>query len=366
MDAPHVKAEAYSPPIAIPPGETLQEVIEAMRMSQSELALRLGRPPQMVNEIIRGKKAITPDTAIQLEKVTSLPWDFWLSLERIYQATEARLAYEVKLRSQIPRLANFPYSEMVRYGLVPASRDQIAKVKSLLNFLRVANFDALEAYISRSFLAYHQRSEPSLSLEKLAVWLRMGEIEGERIRLQPYSETRLKNALPAIRSLSKESPDAFIPHLKEIGAKCGVAFLFVREFRGFPVYGLTRWISGHPHIQLSLRGKRSDFLWFAIFHEIGHVLLHNKRQAFIDKGRNPYRPMGPLETGANRFAADALIPPEIYARFRGTYRITREQILDIADELDLSPGIIVGRLQHDGLVRFNQFNDLFQRLTWAD
>ena len=76
----------------IPPGEFLREHLEESGMSQAELARRLGRPRQAVNEIIRGKKAITAETALQLERVLSTPAHIWLGLEQEYRLVLARNA----------------------------------------------------------------------------------------------------------------------------------------------------------------------------------------------------------------------------------------------------------------------------------
>ena len=83
------KTDTY-PDVAIPPGEYLAEEIEARGFSQKELARRMGRPPNAINEIINGKKAITAETALQLEAVMpELPARFWLNLETDYQLTKA-------------------------------------------------------------------------------------------------------------------------------------------------------------------------------------------------------------------------------------------------------------------------------------
>jgi HTH-type transcriptional regulator/antitoxin HigA len=83
------KTEAY-PDIAIPPGEFLLEEIEARGLSQKELARRMGRPLNAINEIIKGKKVITAETAIQLEEVMpEISARFWLNLETDFQLTKA-------------------------------------------------------------------------------------------------------------------------------------------------------------------------------------------------------------------------------------------------------------------------------------
>src|SRR3989337_1328857 len=90
------KPTAY-PDIAIPPGEYLAEEIEARGISQKELARRMGRPLNAINEIINGKKAITAETALQLEEVmTEIPARFWLNLEVDYQLTRVLIKRRAK------------------------------------------------------------------------------------------------------------------------------------------------------------------------------------------------------------------------------------------------------------------------------
>lgn len=67
------------------PGDTIQENIDYIGMSQAELALRMGRSKEKINELIKGKSAITQDTAIKLEYVLNIPSEFWLGLEKKYQ-----------------------------------------------------------------------------------------------------------------------------------------------------------------------------------------------------------------------------------------------------------------------------------------
>ena len=76
--------------LAIPPGEILGEEIEARGMTQKELATRLNLPTQAINEIIKGKKAITAETAIELEKALGIDAHFWSCLEADYSRALAR------------------------------------------------------------------------------------------------------------------------------------------------------------------------------------------------------------------------------------------------------------------------------------
>ena len=91
------------PDVAIPPGATLAEELEARKLSQSELARRMGRPVQAVNEIVKGKKAITGETALQLEEVLGVSADFWMRLEADYQLARARIAATQATRKRVAR-----------------------------------------------------------------------------------------------------------------------------------------------------------------------------------------------------------------------------------------------------------------------
>jgi len=84
----------YDPQYAVPPGETLIEALQERDMSQAKLARRMGRPPQMINEIARGKKRITEDTALQLEMVLGIPGYFWLEREARYRQALAKCRRE--------------------------------------------------------------------------------------------------------------------------------------------------------------------------------------------------------------------------------------------------------------------------------
>ena len=84
--------------MAIPPGEILAEELQALGMTQKECASRMGRPAQVINEIIKAKKAITAETALQLELVVGGSADYWLGLEATYRLPLARNAMKAPAR----------------------------------------------------------------------------------------------------------------------------------------------------------------------------------------------------------------------------------------------------------------------------
>ena len=365
------KAEksTFQPNYAIPPGDTLKETLESLGMKQSELAQRTGRPKKTINEIIKGKVAITPGTAIQLERVLGVPASFWNNLERNYQDTMARLREKEQLQSQIQWLKTFPIATLVRKGWLPKEKSDVDKLRALLNFFGVAGMNEWKMIWESSEAAYRRsvafRSKPTA----VAAWLRRGEVEAIRIECHPYNNSTFRSSLQKVRGLTQESPEVFEPEMKRLCAKAGVAVVFVPELPGTHLYGATRWIgTSKALIQLSLRGKSDDHLWFTFFHEAGHILLHGKKEIFIEAKGEGCRKIGSSEKEqeADRFAQAFLIPTEDYKDFLDCGRFNNSDIQEFAKSLGLAPGIVVGRLQHDGIIPYSVANRLKKRFTFLE
>ena len=89
-----MRRNEYEPDVISPPGVTLLDLLDERGMSQADLALRTGRPLKTINEIVKGKAAIAPDTATQLERVFGVPASFWNNREVQYRKSVARRGHE--------------------------------------------------------------------------------------------------------------------------------------------------------------------------------------------------------------------------------------------------------------------------------
>ncbi|MCB2213635.1 ImmA/IrrE family metallo-endopeptidase [bacterium] len=366
-----VAPKTYEAPLAIAPGVTVAEMLKDAGMTQKELAIRMGRPAQAVNEIIRGKKAITAETASQLEAVLELPQSYWLKREQNFQAAKQRIAEQARLEQEkaeiakdAERLAEFPYNELAKRGYVKSTRGRAERVVELRRFLRVANFTAVDNYINSFRMAARLAKTSELTFAKLAVWLRIAELEAAAEGWHPesFNSSMLERQLPILRQLSREPMDEVARILRRIGEEAGVVFLFVREFKGFPTKGINAWIGNRPYVLLTLHGKRHDMLWFSLFHEIGHLLLHDRQ--LIVEGEGLVQDER-LELEADTFARDKLISPDDYARLR-KLPLTPQTIRSFADSIQIDPGIVVGRLMHEGLIRYDnvRFRKLLRPADW--
>ena len=343
----------YVPAVVTPPGDTLKEALDEIGMTQAELSRRMGRPKKTINEIIQGKAAITHETALQLERVLDIPAHFWRALEENYQQHLLRSRDLRLLEEQADWLVEIPITSMVREGWTEAGDTTAENVANALKFFGVASVDAFRHTFGSLVAAFRQSPSFQSNRWALAAWLRKGEIEARRIRCAPYSRRKFEVALAQARRLTVEEPTIALKQLQEICSKAGVAVVFVPELPGCAVSGAARWCGlRRAIIQLSFRHKRNDHLWFSFFHEAGHLLSSSPDDVFVD---------APGEDTADEFARDYLIPPALHARFLssvGKRTVSHEVAQNFASEIGIAPGIVVGRLQHDGVIPYSHLNGL--------
>lgn len=348
----------YQPREVSPPGATLRDLMDERDWKQRELAHRLGRPVQAVNEILAGKKEITEDTAIELERVLEVPAQFWLAREAHYREYLARRRSTEALREHVPWLERFPVKALQAAGVLPAGRLTAAfkqeLVEPLLRFFGVASPAGWQAHYDQMQPQF-RRARPSRQTDVAAItaWLRMGELQAARLQTAEYSAARLQAAIPAMRALTLQPPDAIAPALVRLCADAGVALVFVPALPGTHVSGVARTLHGRPLVQLSLLGKWNDGFWFSFFHELAHVLKHPARAIFLDDAAAGETVESPEEQEANRFAADALVPRALQPRL-AALPLDAGAIEAFAREAGVHPGIVVGQLQHRG------------RLSWGN
>ena len=342
----------------IPPGEILEEELEARGMTQKELATRLGRPAQTVNEIIKGKKAITPETAIGLNKVLGIGAHFWTSLETDYRMALAMNRDREALAENEKWLAEYPIWDMIKFDWIKAGRDKASRLKALMNFLGVAVVEPTACQEAVGF-RITEAARQKVSLGALTVWLRKGQLDAQEVSTAEYNEKVFRRTLSRIRQITEKEPRKFIPEMKRLCAEAGVALCFVKELPKSGANGATRWLTdSKAMIQMSFRHKWADIFWFTFFHEACHLLKHHTQRRILIDGLNADPDMAELEDEADRFASDFLIPPEKWARFCDEGCFLTESVRDFAQSVGMAPFIVVGRLQKEKLIPYRQLSTL--------
>ena len=349
----------------IPPGEVLAEEIEVRGMTQKELAARLGRPAQVVNEIIRAKKAITPDMAIGLGKVLDIDAQFWTNLESGYRMVLARRREEEALEANVQWLKEYPIGEMVKRGWIEAGKDRRSRLEALLRFLGVASAEP-RVYQEAVGFRVTEAARSRVSLGSLGVWLRKGELEAQDLPTADYDKEAFGRSLVAIKGMMELPPEQFVPAMRSLCAKAGVAFCVVQELPKSGANGAARWLTDRKAlIQMSIRNKWADIFWFTFLHEAYHLLEHRRQRRIVIEGLGADPDMVEMEAEADRFARDFLIPPGLWDGFRAEGDFRPASVVEFAKSAGVAPFIVVGRLQRGKALPYSQLTHLKERYEWV-
>jgi len=359
----------YISDMAIHPGELLEETLEELGMSQAELANRMGRPKQMINEIIKGKKSITSTTALELEDVLGIPSHIWLGLESEYQIVLAKAQERKQMEEESKLISHFPYAELAKYGFVKATRVAVEKVEELKRFFGVARLVQI-SQVKAYQPAFRVSDHKSVSHEAIASWIQAGRIKAAQIQTAPFDKKRLKTSLIEIRdAMNMEDINQALDKIRQMLASCGVAFVLLPHFKKTKVNGATFWVDDRNKavIVMSLKGSYSDMFWFSLFHEIGHILLHDKREVFLEDSYSN-KALQQQEEEANRFARDFLIPLDRFGQFTDKGDFSPQAVKTFAEDLGIKPSIVIGRLMYEGWVKFGDYrlNPMRDQYTWAE
>lgn len=352
-------AYTYAPNLVLPPGDTLLEVLEERGMTQAELAARTGLSTKHINQIAKGRAPVTTETSLLLERATGVTARVWSNLEIAYREHTYRIEEAARLEHDLEWLDSLPTKELIRRGRLKESESRLDLLAGVCTFFGVANRAAWEALWHKP-TAYRKSKAFSSNPECVAAWLRIGEIEAAAIECAPFNRADLNHLIGDLRALTCEpDPQCWWPELVDRCAAVGVAVIAEPEITGARINGATRWLTPQKAlIQLSLRHRWSDIFWFTFFHEVGHLLLHSKKDTFI----NDIGAHSGVEQEADGFASQVLIPREYEADLADIS--SAADVVQFAERLGIAPGIVVGRLQHDKRWPYNRGNHLKQRFVF--
>lgn len=363
----------FAPDWVSPPGDTILDLIEERGWTQAELAKRLGYTEKHISQLINGKVPLTDDAALRLERVLGSNASFWLAREAKYREHCARLEAARAQACWISWLDDLPLKELMNSGAIAKCRNDAKHkpglVDACLRFFGVASPDDWRAHYGGMQVAFRRSRAEQSDIGAISAWLRLGEQQAEKQDGPKYDKARFEKALKTIRGLTCEEPEVFEPQMRKLLHDAGVAFVLVPAIPRAHVSGVARWLSPtRPMVQLSLYGKTNDKFWFTFFHEAAHILLHantkeDKKSVFLDDPNATHSDV-PQEHEANQWAGNWLIPSQHIATLAGLR--TKAAVAAFARQIDIHPGIVVGRLQHDGLIDPSWMNDLKQSFHFQE
>ncbi len=352
--------ENFRPDWASPPGATIESILREKGISKRRFCKDTELSTEEVERLIGGRVRITIRLARKLSEVLGSSVEFWMNRDFLFQEGIA----SVRKREE-EWVKCMPVRDMVNFGWIKPVSNSSERLASCLSFFGVMSVAAWRQKYEAMQEQVAFRTSRSFEPEQAAVaaWLRQGEIEAARVNCADWNPKQLERNIEYIRSLTRISkPRRFLPKLLACCADSGVAVVVVRTPTGCHASGAVRFLgSKKALIQLSFRYLADDHFWFTVFHEIGHLLLHKPKGIVLE---HLSAPDTPEENEANEFAANALVPIEHKEELVQLPANSRD-VIRFAVRIGVSPGIVVGQLQHLGKLEYTQLNSLKRRYRWA-
>jgi len=350
------KIVEYKDLIAFHPGQYVEELIEDYNVTQKEFAERLGVSAKTVSKLVNAEESISKETAHKLAKLSGVSMQTWLNLQNAYDVKVAEIVEQKELEEgrekEICEMIDFKYFK--NHGFVEEGRYTVVdKVKELRRILEVSS---LEYLLNFNHLVSYRNTKDftEKSIVNSNIMLELAAKQAREETSTKLDRKSLERYLPALRELTRLSPDLFYPKLKEILLDCGVVLVGLPALPNANLNGATKKFSnGSALLLLTDRNKASDIFWFSLFHEIGHILENDFSS---DEGNSESYLRS--EEKADQFAKDFLIRPEDYQTFVKKGNFDKSDILDFAEEIDIHPSVVLGRLQNEGILSFDRFREL--------
>lgn len=348
------KQNQYFPQFVPHPGETLEEKLEEMGMGPKEFAIRTDKPEKTIIAILKGVSSITADMAVQFENVTRIPAHYWMNHQRGYDEYIAREKRKVILLESEAWMKSFPIADMIKKGWIEAVKSSEERTAAILAFFGFSSHTAWKKYYYGQQLKVAFRISLTHTNEShaLSAWLRKGDLQASELKINSFDEKKFKEALSDIKAIMVKHPDDFFTQLQILCFKAGVKVVHTPCLPKAPISGSTRWLNeGIPLIQLSGRYKRNDSFWFTFFHEAGHILLHGKKDIFLEDIEYTDKDLD-KEHEADEFAVKWTFSEEQEAELLENVHITENDIVEYAQKFNTHPAMIIGRLQKTGRIHY--------------
>lgn len=188
-------------------------------------------------------------------------------------------------------------------------------------------------------------------------WAQEAKIKARTIQTAPINIKGLIASISDIRKMTVMEPDEFCPKIKKYLAECGIALIFLPHLKGSFLQGATFPDGNKIVMGLTARGKDADKFWFSLFHELAHIILGHVGKANGTSEED--------EKAADIWAGNTLIDVKKFDDFRKGENYTEHSVIKFAEEQGIAPGIVVGRLQRERLIKYSMLNNLKEKYEIA-
>lgn len=334
------------------PGTLIQDEINYRDIKQSDLAMQLDIQKSLLNEIIKGKRAVTADIAILLEKILGISAEYWMNLQSQYDIDIARIK-----EKNVKRLANAEQWSIIK-NYVPLNylkkrgyfNDDLNKdIEVVKSIYDVPSIDMLVQKTAQQHVALHRKSDKLLVDDKnMLAWNMLAQYESRNQQVNSFNFNNLPALKKELRSIFFENVNT-IENVKSKMNQYGIKFVLIEKIEKAPIDGYTFWSDNNPAIAMTIRHKRIDNFAFTIMHELGHIDLHlriNKDSQFFDLS-GADKSMEVMEQQADKYAQESLISPIEWQEIQNLPEWNDYSVNLKANEYGIHPAIILGRLSHE-------------------
>lgn len=338
----------YNDTVAFHPGYYIKEIVVESGLTQEDFAKRLDTTPKNLSLLIRGEQSLSIDIAMKLSRMIGTSVNYWLNLQNAYDALIAEFKSQEELIEERKVFDFFDYKYFrENYGLPDLPRKKDEQIKALREFLNVAT---LTVFTKRDMAVSFRSSTESLeeaSTVKANTMVQIATNKALAVEAPKFNKKKFEEAVQYALTLTKNHNE-FYPLIRDAFREAGVVFVIMPNLSGSKINGATKKIGDNIMLMVNDRRFYSDSFWFTLFHEIGHIING-------DYGISFEKESGEQEFAADLFAEDSLIPREQYRDFVASGRFGLNDIIHFADSINRDPGIVLGRLQNDGLVGFDDW-----------
>lgn len=342
-----------TPAQATHPGVLIKDELDATpNLNQRILAKELDVQPSFLNEIVKGKRPVTADIAILLEKILGISADYWMKFQSQYEIDKARVK-----QKNIKKIRNIELWNIIK-EYVPVRyfrkhkylNDEIeSDIKTIMNIYEVETIDELVSAFSKGKFAYYRKSEKLKIDEKnMFAWSSLAQYKAKNQKTNTFNFDNLNQLCINLNNIfydNAQTPE----RVKAVLNQFGIKMLLIDKLEKTPIDGFSFWSEKNPAIALTLRYHRIDNFAFTIMHEIGHIDLHLRNdndRKFMDLTGKQH--LDKCETEADNYAQQKLISKDIWQDILDNHLpLNDEKIKVLGDKHRINPAILLGRVCYE-------------------
>lgn len=329
-------------------GEILLDEMQAAKISQSDLAKKIGYQTSQVNEVIKGKRGVNADLAILLEHALGIDAAYWLNIQSNYELDKARINQKAQLRIESMNQWDFIKDKIATKFLKKqkvVTGDPIIDIPMVKKVYGVIDFEGLANVAAQPLFARFKKSTAlKVDTINLIGWVKLVQYNAKQQSVQDFDHENKPQLISKLKYILQEN-DNTQERVKQTLSEYGIKLVYQEKGEKTPVDGISFWSNGQPSIGMTLRHNRLDNFAFTLFHELGHVfehLVNNSNAAFIDLEKDYETSIEEKE--ANQFAQSNLINPENWKSFSLSGAFSDKSIIQFAEQNEIHPSIVLGRV----------------------